>query len=240
MHIQVDQLCEMFPSVPPDSVQQTLKLACEDVDKAVDQLLTTEPDYVVVSDDEKPTSLKELLKGHAKQNNLVEEYRLSVDRSTPESLWQVVVSFYKSCKFKPYKLRQELVVDFSGTGEIGADCGALRREFFEDSIIQANLHLLEGESERRVVKKDWGMELEYECFGMLVAHSILQGGPGVPCFCSSMFDYLSGQDVYPVKQDIPLHAGTHHLISFIEEVSFALVVVSYVYDHALYFNQSTP
>ena len=57
----------------------------------------------------------------------------------------------------PIKLRMELIVQFDATGEVGADSGALRREFFEDAICQANLLLLEGEDERRVLKKtgDW-------------------------------------------------------------------------------------
>ena len=65
-------------------------------------------------------------------------------------------------------------MQFDATGEVGADSGALRREFFEDAIYQANLLLLEGEDDRRVFKKDWGMEFLVEIMGMLVAHSIIQ------------------------------------------------------------------
>ena len=72
---------------------------------------------------------------------------------------------------KPLKLCQELIVQFDATGEVGADSGALRHEFFEDAIYQANLLLL-GEDDRHVLKKDWGMEFLVEIMGMLVAHSI--------------------------------------------------------------------
>jgi hypothetical protein len=147
------------------------------------------------------------------------EYTLRVDRSTADSLWLSVMSFYKSSLSKSYKIRRELVVDFQRTGEVGADSGALRKEFFEGAIEQANARLLEGEDERRVLKKDWGMELEYESFGTLVAHSILQEGPGIPCLSPCAFQYLIGEDTYPVKEDIPLNMATHQLISFIEEVS---------------------
>ncbi len=67
------------------------------------------------------------------------------------------------------------------SSESGADSGALRREFFEDAIVQANLNLLEGEDDRRMFKKDWGMESVYEMMGLLIAHSILQNGPGLRC-----------------------------------------------------------
>lgn len=44
-------------------------------------------------------------------------------------------------------------------GKVGVDSGALRKEFFEAVIIEANKRLFEGESDRRVPKKDWGLEL---------------------------------------------------------------------------------
>ena len=141
-------------------------------------------------------NLDVLLMSHAiKVLDHSEEFRLSVDRSTEETLWNTVICFYKNAKNKPSKLRKELVVDFSASGEVGADSGALRREFFEDSIRQANVRLFEGEQDRRIVKKDWGLELLYEVTGMLVAHSVLQGGVGIPLLSSSMFEYMSTEDV---------------------------------------------
>ena len=91
-------------------------------------------------------------------------------------------------------MRSELVVNFSASGEVGADSGALPREFFEDSIYLANAQLFEGENARCIVRKDWGMELLYEVAGMLVAQSILQGGTGMPFLSSSMFEYMSTED----------------------------------------------
>ena len=56
---------------------------------------------------------------------------------------------------------------------------------------------------------------------MVVAHSVLQEGPGIPCMSPAMFEFLAYQnpdECYPVKDDIPLNIATHELISFIEEV----------------------
>ena len=152
---------------------------------------------------------------------LSSEHILSVDRSTAQKSWQTAVCFYKSAMSRPIKLRMELIVQFDATGEVGADSGALRREFFEDAICQANLLLLEGEDERRVLKKDWGLEFLAEIFGMLVAHSITQEGPGIPCLSPCMYEYMinrKNDECYPVKEDIPLNIATHSLITFIEEV----------------------
>ena len=169
-----------------------------------------------------PPSLQSLLQAH--RNEIMEsssEHMLSVDRSTSQKIWQSAVCFYKSAMAQPVKLRKELIVQFDATGEVGADSGALRREFFEDAICQANLLLLEGEDDRRVLKKDWGLEFLAEIMGMLVAHSIIQEGPGIPCLSPCMYEYLmkrKNDECYPVKEDIPLNIATHSLITFIEEV----------------------
>ncbi len=111
-------------------------------------------------------------------------------------------------------------------GEVGVDSGALRKEFFEAVIIEANKRMFEGESDRRVPKKDWGLELMFEMCGMMVGHSILQEGPGLPCLSVCVYDYMVHGEVdqcYPVKEDIPLNISSHELITFIEEVSDFLV-----------------
>ena len=75
-------------------------------------------------------------------------------------------------------------------GEAGADSGALRKEFFEDGLREVDSRLLEGPEDRRIVKKDCNLEMEFEIAGMLVAHSIIQGGPALPCLSESMFCYI--------------------------------------------------
>ena len=116
-------------------------------------------------------------------------------------------------------LVKQLVVQF--IGERGVDSGSLWREFFEEALREANSRMFAGEDDRRIPRKDWSLEFLFEILGMLVSHSILQGGPGFPCLSPSVFSYLvSGNSVYcfPVKEDIPLDISTHTLISFIEKV----------------------
>ena len=160
-----------------------------------------------------------LLRSHAEKTMGGNEYSLTVDRASEDKLWQAAMAFYKAAKSKPSKLRRELVVDF--VGEVGVDAGALKKEFYEAVIVQANQRLFEGEEDRRVPKKDWGLELMFEMCGMLVGHSILQEGPGLPCLSPCMFDYMVSEEMdlcYPVKEDIPLNVSTHELITFIEKV----------------------
>ena len=52
-----------------------------------------------------PKSLESLLKDHAvKFVDDSSEYLLTVDRTTPEKLWIVVVTFYKGAEIRPNKL----------------------------------------------------------------------------------------------------------------------------------------
>ena len=52
-----------------------------------------------------------------------------------------VVAFYKRGCGNLSNLQHSLVVNFVNTGE----CGALRKEFFEDALQEANECLFEGE-----------------------------------------------------------------------------------------------
>ena len=152
--------------------------------------------------------------------DMVSQYCLVIDRSTPEHLWMGAVAFYKRAKMKPELLRKDLCIQFDATGECGSDGGALRREFFEDILKEANSRLLEGDECHRVLKKDWGMEPMYEIMGMMVAHSILLGGPGLPCLSPCMYQYMCGHSeaYYPTIDDIPLNLATYDLKKFIEQV----------------------
>ena len=177
-------------------------------------------------------SLQSLLQAH--KSDIMDssaEHVLSVDRSTSQKIWHSAVCFYKSAMTKPLKLHKELIIQFDATGEVGADSGALRHEFFKDVIYQASLHLLEGEDDRRVLKKDWGLEMLSEIMAMVVGHVIMQEGPGIPCLSPCMFEYMvkgNRDECYPVKEDIPLNIATHNLITFIEEVSSSYTELLYV------------
>ncbi len=95
-------------------------------------------------------------------------------------------------------------------------------------LCQANIHLFEDKDDRRIVKKAWGIEFLYEVAGMLVAHSILQGGPGAHFMSPSMFQYISTgntDEYYRVLEDIPLNMATHELIVLIKKVLYLIILI---------------
>lgn len=110
---------------------------------ALESICGTSSDPIVV-DEGADTPLQRLLRIHSdKIINQSSEYRLSVDTSSPDSLWKSAVCFYKGAKVKPKKLRCELMVEFDATGEVGVDSGALRKKFFQDTIAEAEQRLFE-------------------------------------------------------------------------------------------------
>ena len=146
------------------------------------------------------------------------EYTLTVDRTSPEGMWLTMLSFYKKAIVDSSLLNKLLVIQFAG--ESGADTGALRKEFFEDCIKDINGRIFDGDN-CRVPKKDWNFETMFEIFGMLIAHSVLQSGPGFPCLSNSIYAYLASGNTsfcFPIKSDIPLDLSTHTLLSFITKV----------------------
>ena len=60
------------------------------------------------------------------------------------------------------KHSQSLTALSAISGEAGADAGALRREFFEDALNEADNRLFEGEVNNRVPKKDFGLQMDYK------------------------------------------------------------------------------
>ncbi len=136
-----------------------------------------------------------------------------------------VISFYKNAKSRPQKIQKELGVYFKG--EAGGS-GSLQQEFFEDALKETSARLFDGEDDRCIPKKDWSLEILFEIIGMLLAHSLVRGGPGLPCLIPAVFEFLvSGNtsECYPSKDDIPFDLSTHNLITFIEKVSLSQTVV---------------
>ena len=145
------------------------------------------------------------------------------------------MSFYKGAISKPQKLHSSFSVTFTNPGEVGSDAGALRKEFFEDAIMEVISRLFEGEETRKIPKKDISLEMLFEVAGMLVGHSVLNSGPGLPCLSPVIFDYLcyrNPKQCFPTKEDIPLNIATCELITFIDEVNCLLYDI--YFNNALY------
>lgn len=96
--------------------------------------------------------------------------------------------FHKRAVAFPAMLKKTLMIEFSG--EEGADAGALFFECSHQVMQQVREEYFEGEEGRKVIKCHWGGATELEMAGAMVAHSLLRGGPGLPCLHPAMFELM--------------------------------------------------
>ena len=125
------------------------------------------------------------------------------------------LALHKSVKHDPSMLNKSLIIEFSG--EDGVDAGALRNDFFEEVLRQADGKFFEGQEKRRIPRYHWGSEEDLEIVGYMIAHSLLQRGPGFPCIHPGLvhylltrnvaFESLNDSSILPIKNDIPRDAS---------------------------------
>lgn len=165
-----------------------------------------------------PVTLNEALKKY--QKGVVEDRCkiIDVDR---EVLWKTALVFYKSSPKE--HLYRRLNVMFEGM-ENAVDAGALSLEFFADLMRTINNNLFEGNADCRVPQYSWENVYLIKMAGVMVAHSLLQNGPSMPCLAQYVYQFLvSGEKehaaAYVEFDDLPKTAKTEILIEFLHGVS---------------------
>ena len=169
-------------------------------------------------------SLSALLMRHASIHmDGSDEVVLKTNRAV---LWNKAKVFYKRAIACPEMLKKTLMIEFSG--EEGVDAGALLFEFSQEVLRTISEEYFEGSEGRKVPKSHWGGTTELEMAGAMVAHSMLQGGPGFPCIHPAMYQSMVlGEcmmltslqpEEFPTADDIPHNAVTMDLLEMIDEV----------------------
>lgn len=93
-----------------------------------------------------------------------------------------------------------------------------------------NEEYFEGSDDKRIPKCHWGSAAQMEMAGAVVAHSILQGGPGIPCIHPAIYQSMvlghlqismsfREVDELPSAEDIPRNASTVDLLEMVDLVS---------------------
>ena len=115
-------------------------------------------------------------------------------------------------------------VNFTGpTGEQSSmDAGALSYDFFGALLKEASFRLLEGKEENLVPKRSGGNVTNFVILGMLVGHSLLNGGPCLAVMAPWVYDMICGKMKFDdiatkiTKEMIPINAASSSTIQMIE------------------------
>lgn len=164
--------------------------------------------------------LSTILSRHAEKVISMRCFDLEINRA---KLWRQASSFYKNSMLAKQRLHATLTVEFEG--EPGVDAGALKYDFLESALTEANERYFVGDRFRRLPKKNWSEESNFETIGLMIAHSVLQGGPAFPVLCPAMYELLARDreaaiQSLPMKCDIPLDMASVDLHDLIEKVSY--------------------
>ena len=150
-----------------------------------------------------------------RQSNLLNTVELST--ISREHLWREGLLFYKASLGNKEKLFKKLSLQF--IGEEGIDGGALTNEFFTLLFSEIKSQLFEHVNSKTwlfVPKRTGGNLQIFKIVGMIVAHSILQGGPLFNHFPSSIVDIMVNNLSGDISVDqIPVTAAPGRLPNFI-------------------------
>ena len=227
MQEQLQMLREMFPNVPLTRLEEVITL--NGVDDSINVLLEETPTdtqlATVTPAMSLPakSSLQTILSVHT--THLMEDTDDLFLKIHKPDLWPRALSFYKEMTSDVSKLHRNINIKF--TDEEGSDAGALKITFFEMLLRDIDTELFEGSSNRRVPKKDWGLDGVMEIAGIMVGHSILCGGPGFNCLHPAHYYMMHTgittsealpPEFLPTAEDIPQSPGYHDLLDLIHQV----------------------
>ena len=233
---------EFCPNKSSDDVMAALETANGNINEAAQYLLGEQPEQIFSTDHMEfspfstadsaffetgqEVSIQKVLKNHAeKVIDTCNDQKLEVER---EEIWRSCLAFYKMGLKDTDRLKKNLFVEFIGSGEQGIDCGALKLEFFNLCMEEARLRLFEGDPNKLIPRRGIGSKgIQFEIAGALIAHSVLQGGPGFPYLAEWFVDLLFEDETSNTvclisKDDIPKNAMTEKLFNFVEKLDSSI------------------
>ena len=188
----LEQLKTIFPGIPESHLRSAL-----DVHKSVSaaaEALTDEDEHCSETLNMNASqSASEILSNLREQVEIWAE-KLKVDE---DDVVSDVLHYYKNPNFDPKKgLR------FCIKGKIAIDSGGVLRQIYTDVFIalaesKYGLVLFKGDATRKVPVFSNSHVLTgiFEIIGRLIAHSLIQGGPGFPYLAPIIYSYLSSGDL---------------------------------------------
>ncbi|XP_028412592.1 uncharacterized protein LOC114535489 [Dendronephthya gigantea] len=211
---EINRMQEMFPNAQRQTLLETLRANDYSTEDAVSDLLGLTDDTCKSST---ASSIDGQLAAYAKN---VDKDNIKILHVERECLWERALIFYKCTERKD--LYRHLSIVFEGY-EDAIDGGGLRIEFFGDLIRCMSNRLFEGEDGHLVPRHSWDNVNLLRMGGLMLAHSILQQGPGMPSLANYIYDFLvygnKEKSVSAIKlDDLPNTPQNSDLTEFLKKI----------------------
>ena len=213
--------CDLFFSNTNSEVVRESVLAYQNIELAADALSRDMGEQHPEENKDVPQILSEL-KFSMKQYMYSEKLKVNKDDVVMDFF-----HFYKSSEFDP-----SILIKFQMRGEPAVDTGGVLRQAFTDvfaEIANGNscLCLFRGIDASRltpIYSSEHVLTGVFEVLGKMIAHSLIQGGPGFPFLAPSIYWYIATGDLSEtVARCSFVDVGEHELACFIERVRINIV-----------------
>ena len=189
----------MFPSFSEESIKRAISKATS-LNEAAEILCEGTPPKEEHAQDPVGSvtynSIESLVADFSSSIDENKSYTLCVDR---EELWKGALAFYKKALSDKTLLLNDLTIVFKG--EEGLDAGAMKVEYFELLRTEIHQRLFEGSQSSKLPVRDSTKGFLLKLAGIIISHSILQGGPAFPLLSPAIY--------YQLVADEPLNVLAH-------------------------------
>lgn len=183
---QIESLRAIFPHLSENDARSALT-NYGSVDRAADALSANEPNE----------EAQESLPVIAIEDN-------------PTSALDILTELRKQMQHPPQKLNNDKDPDFDprkrirvcSKDQVAPDTGCVLRQFYNDVFVVLSqngdhLKLFEGEAKRQIplFRSEQVVCGIFEIVSKMIAHSLVQGGPGFPYLATVMYSYISTGDL---------------------------------------------
>ena len=140
-----------------------------------------------------------------------EKVKLKIDE---EDLLEDAMVYYKAEEFDPTK-RLRIVY----SGQSAADTGGVVRQFYTQLLCAVSNQFFQGlEYRTPIYSGDVVAAGVMKLVGVMVVHSILQGGPGFPIFSPAVYNYLCKGDLQEAVKTMTTDDCSLHMQDLITKV----------------------
>ena len=234
---ELQHLSEMFPDKTSSELEASL-IQNGSYSKTVNSLLGQKSmalfddnpnDYdtnaaaTVDADDDDDELLYSICLGQSKEERLSSEIKsiqrkMSVDKVKlkidEEDLLEDAMVYYKAEEFDPTK-RLRIVY----SGQSAADTGGVVRQFYTQLLCAVSKQFFQGLDYRTpIYSSDVVAAGVMKLVGVMVVHSILQGGPGFPIFSPAVYNYLCKGDLQEAVKTMTTEDCSLHMQDLITKV----------------------